>query len=150
MYHYTDRLSLDEIITSRVIRACSMTLHRDILGRDTGFETPPLVWLTVNPILDGTIVSKMLSGGWPKTLIGDLCRVRLPENYPAMGLADWTEAQGIAEDWWTWVVKTGHLAGSDYTTWRIASADVPASEWLDVETLAGFNDLGTTWTRRNK
>lgn len=146
LYHYTDRLSLADIRREGVIRAAPQTLHRDMLARDRGLDTPPLVWLTINPVLDGTVVSKLVAAGWPETLTGDLCRVVLPAGYAGdLGLGEWTEQVGIDPEWWTWVVRTGAMAGSDYTTWRICPRDIPAADWLRCEALTGAGSTGTTW-----
>jgi len=145
LYHYTDRLSLADIRREGVIRAQPITLYRDLFGNGPNITTPPIVWLTINPILDGTVVAKMMAGGWPKSLIGDLCRVVLPDEYEPRGLAEWTELHGIDGEWWNCAVQTGMLAGSDYTTWRIHDADIVATDWLRTETLSGLSKAGTVW-----
>lgn len=57
------------------------TLHRDWLGLDTGFTTDPIVWLTINPILDLTVAAKMTLAGWPEALLNDIWRIILPRDY---------------------------------------------------------------------
>lgn len=142
LYHYCDRLTAADIRRDGVIRAAPLTLHRDMLARDEGLVTPPIVWLTINPIMDGTIVGKMIAGGWPKTLVGDLCRFALPGDYAPLGLAEYTESVGIDHAWWDWAVRTGEMAGSNYTTWRVLARDIPAADWLAVEVMAGRDASG--------
>lgn len=144
LYHYTDRLSLSEIVRDGAIRATSMTLHVDALATDRGIDTPPIVWLTSNPIVDGVIVCKMTTGGWSTTLVGDLCRIALPDDYPCLGLAEYVAARSMEPKSWDWVVRTGAMAGSDYTTWRLCDRDIPASDWVAVERLAEIRPGGLT------
>lgn len=141
LYHYTDRESAEKIVQDGVIRATTKTLHRDMEARDEGLETPPHVWLTINPILDGPILVKMQLAGLG---IEQLARVVLPGDFCDVGLADYTEAVGIPHEWWAWVVKTGMMAGSDYTTWRLHDRDVPRKDWLAVEKFVGIGEDGMT------
>ena len=144
LYHYTDRLSTADIVRDKIIRAMPATLHRDMLGQDAGYQTEPIVWLTTNPILDGTVFVKMLSGGWPKDMEGNLCRFCLRVNYPSLTLADFVRETGMDANLWQWAVRTGKMAGSHYTTWRLCRHDVPSTEWLAVEKLRGIADGGET------
>lgn len=145
LYHYTDRLSAADIRRDGVIRATPITLHRDMFARDKGLETPPLVWLTVNPILDGTVITKMLVTGRPKSLIGDLWRFCVRNDYHCQSLGEYIDASGVDPAWWEWTVRTGSMAGSDYMTWRLCLADIPAADWLAIEVLDDFNSTGTQW-----
>lgn len=143
LYHYTDRESAAKIMEDGVIRAMPMTLHRDMLARDDGLATPPLVWLTINPILSGTVLTKLKLDGFGST---DLCRVVLPGDYCDEGLAEYTERVGIAHDWWDWVVRTGMMAGDHYTCWRLCDHDIPRDAWLAVEILTHLATDGVpTW-----
>lgn len=146
LYHYTDRLSAAEIKREAVIRAMPMTLHRDMLGQDAGFRTEAVVWLTINPILDGTVIAKMIAGGWPRELTGDLYRFSLPDDYPCLSLGEYVDATGMDPDWWQWSVRTGQMAGSDYTTWRLCRAYIPAADWLAVEVLESIAGR-TNWKK---
>lgn len=122
-----------------------MTLYRDMLMRDRGYDTPPIVWLTINPILEMTVVTKMTLGRM-RDLVGQLHRVVLPDGYAGdLGLGEYTDQAGIDPDWWTCVVQTGAAVGSHYTTWRVCPRDIPAADWLAVEVLAGFGEHGTAW-----
>lgn len=132
LYHYTDRLSIADICRDGEIRANPQTLHKDLLGQDEGLTTEPIVWLTINPILDGTVLWKMRAAGWD-AIPGNLCRVVIPADYNDIGLGDYTDLMGIAPEWWMMVVQTGKMAGSDYTTWRIHRQPIPASDWVSVE-----------------
>lgn len=136
LYHYTDRVSAEEIVAAGLIRACPITLHRDPFARDKGLYTAPIVWLSINPILDGTVATKLLLAGW--SLVGDLYRVVLPAEYSCQSLPEYSEAAGIEPAWWEMSVATGRLAGSDYTTWRIVAHDIRSAEWLRIEKLAGI------------
>lgn len=150
IYHYTDRISCREIVASREITPGKKTLYKHMLGAfapDAGpeLEVGPLIWLTINPILDGTIATKLALAGWPVGMVGDLCRICLPDLYAGdIGLWEYTQAQGVDPDWWEWCIKTGVMVGSHYTTWRIATTPIPASDWLAVEVLAGYGEQGTT------
>lgn len=143
-YHYTDRFSLADIRREGVIRAYPAVLYRDLLRQGESLTTPPLVWLSSNPMLDLTVLAKMQAGGWPMPPVGDLCRIVLPAGYADdEGLGEYTERVGIDHDWWTCVVRTGAMAGSDYTTWRIVDRDIPAADWLRCERLASLSPV--TW-----
>ncbi len=54
------------------------------------------------------------------------------------------EATGIDPRWWIPVVQTGHMAGSDYTTWRLHDSDIPRADWLRVEVCDGIEPGGRT------
>lgn len=147
LYHYTDRHSAADILKAGCIRARSITLHKDMLGRDHGFATKPLVWLTINPIIEGTVIAKMRIGGWQSPFVGDLWRFALPKDYAPFGLGEYSDQHKIADAWWEWTVRTGALAGSDYTTWRLHSRHIPAKDWCAVEVLSALDPRGTTsWT----
>lgn len=118
-----------------------------MLARDAGFTTPPLVWLTINPIMDLTVISKMMAGGWPQSLVGDLWRFVVADDHPCQSLGEYVDSIGMDPDWWDWTVRTGDMAGSNYTTWRLCAADIPAVDWLAVESLDAIVSTGTKWTR---
>lgn len=146
LYHYTDALSAADILREKAIVASSQRLHRDVLCRDDGYETEPLVWLTTNPYVDGTIVSKMLAASWPMTLVGDLYRFVVEDAEGRyLSLGEYVDRTGMDPAWWNWVVKTGELAGSDYTTWRLSLKDIPASKWLAAEVLDSIDSKRTLW-----
>ena len=55
----------------------------------------------------------------------------------------------IEYEWWKMVVQTGHVCGSDYTTWRVCPRDVPASDFVAVEVLRDYAPDGhTIWAPR--
>jgi len=65
LYHYTDIESAGDIIRDGVIRATRIVLYRDMMPDPSrSREIGPLVWLTINPILDGTVLAKMRAVGW--------------------------------------------------------------------------------------
>lgn len=143
LYHYTDRLSGADICREGLIRAHSMRLHKDMYGQDQGLVTPPLVWLTLNPVIEGTVVFKLINAGW-KMRAGELWRIVLPADYAPLGLAEYSDQHHIEPSWWEWTVRTGELAASDYTTWRLHSADIPRIDWIKVEALAQWAKDGPT------
>lgn len=149
LYHYTDRVSLASIRREGVIRASRQTCYRDVDGAHGGgpsHTTEPIVWLTINPIIEATVMVKLALAGWPKGLVGDLGRVVLPDLYAAdIGLWEYTQQAKIDPEWWQWVIRSGALIGSHYTCWRIVPRDVPAADFLGLEILAGYADSGTTW-----
>jgi hypothetical protein len=150
LYHYTDRLSAAEIIRDGSIRAQKLTLYKDVRGKaggSRGYETPPLVWLTINPIIEPTVCTKLIAGGWQKDFVNDLWRFSLPAEYAPMGLAEYSDAHCIDPSWWMWVVRSGALVGSDYTTWRLHPRRIPREDWVSVEILSGYDaESGPIWT----
>lgn len=145
LYHYCERLTMADIMRDGVIRPSRQTLHKDMLGQDEGLIVGPLIWLSSNPMMDLTIVAKMRNAGWPDMLVGDLCRVVLPDGYGGdVGLGEYTEAEGIDPRWWEWVVRSGAMVGSHYTTWRIVTKEIPAEHWVATEVLTGVKG-GTAW-----
>lgn len=151
LYHYTDRLSGADILNTGTIEARPICLHKDIFGNDKGFVTKPIVWLTTNPVIERTVIHKMITlGGWPDTLINDVWRFCLPKDYAPLGLAEYGEQENIEADYFTWMVATGQLIGSDYRTWRLLPENIPAKDWLTVEVLRGFDSQSETmWMRHN-
>lgn len=145
LYHYTDRLSLADIRRDGVLRTRPMTLYRDMFARGPSKRTPPVVNLTLNPVFEGTIIAKMQAAGWPRELVGDLCRVAIPDNHP--GLLAWSDwAKCVEPEWWEWVIRTAAMARSYPEDWVMATEDIPASAWATTEVLeriAADND--TIW-----
>lgn len=133
LYHYTDRLSAAEILAAGVIRAQPMTLHRDVLRRDQGYTTPPIVWLSTEPVLDGTVRAKLLAAGWPRRLHGHVFRFLIGDDVPAAALDDYSRAAGIDVAWWEWAIRTASFAGSQWRTWRLVDRDISRQEWLCVQ-----------------
>lgn len=146
MYHYTDKLSLLEIFQDKSIKPFPTILHKDLFAQDKGFQTEPIVWLTINPILDGTVVAKMQSAGW-ETLTGNLCRISLPTDYCDVGLGNYVDKTGIDPDWFQLMVQTGLLVGSHYTTWRLFEKTIPAKDWVAVEILSNVREGETIWSQ---
>jgi len=146
LYHYTDRLSGAEIRHAGIIRATPITLHRDMFGADKGLQTKPIVWLTVNPIFEGTVVSKLFASGWPRKLIGDIWRIGVADDYQCQPLDDYTASAGIDHDWWDWTIRTGKMVQSFAADWRICDRDIPAADWRVVEVLRNITaDNDTIW-----
>lgn len=146
-FHYTDRLSGREILQSKCIRAKATTLHKDMMGKDAGLQTPPLVWLSINPVLEGTTFSKLtIAGGWSTGLVNDLWRFVFPREYAPLGLAEYADHVKIDLDWFGWMVRTGEIMCSNYTTWRCCPRDIPSTDWVGVEVLSGYADHGPIWT----
>lgn len=149
LHHYTDHLTLADIRTAGVLRAQQQTLHRDLLARDAGIATPPLIWFTINPEFDGTIVSKMLAAGWPMDMVGRLARLSIHDDYPGvMLLEEFSAHAGIERDWWDMVIRTGALARSNWEHWRIVTRDIPATEWTATEVLSGIDGEGFSQWRQ--
>jgi hypothetical protein len=152
-YHYTDRLNGAEILQAQRIRATKMTLYKDPNGRFSGahgFETPPIVWLTINPVMEMSVYFKLTGvGRWPEGLVNDIWRFCFPDEYEPLGLAEFATAHRIDFGWFDWTVRTGHLVGSDYTCWRLRRRHIPASDWTAVEVLTGYRGKGDPiWTPR--
>lgn len=145
-YHYTDRLTKDDILRDGRIKASPMRLHRDFLMRDEGLVTPPLVWLTINPILEGTVVTKLMLANPTSKLFNDLWRFELPDEYAPLGLAEFGDANNIDVEWFAWIIRTGEIACSNYTTWRCLQRDIPASDFRGIQVYSGSTDDGPIWT----
>jgi len=121
-----------------VVRAASLTLHDDLFCRDTGHRTPPMVWLTTSDTPDGTVIMKLLNAGWalePE----NIWRIVLPDAYPCQRLETYSQSAGIKWKRWKWVVSTAQLVSPDWRDWRIVPHDVPATDWLRVERMAGID-----------
>ncbi len=136
LYHYTNRLSGAEIVRDGVIRAASLTLHDDFFCRDAGHRTLPMVWLTTNGTPDGTVIAKLVASGWSLDA-RNIWRIVLPDAYPCQCLDAYSESAGIKWERWRWVVSTARLASSDWRDWRIVPRDIPVTDWLRVEHMAG-------------
>lgn len=146
LYHYTDRVSAGEIRRSGLIKASPATLHERLTMDGKTYITEPIVWLTINPIWDGTVLAGLIVAG-ATTPVANLCRIVLPDLYAGdIGLWEYTQAKGIDPEWWRWAIYTGGLAGSDYTTWRLVDRDIPACDWLGVEVLTAMGPDGLRWT----
>lgn len=145
LYHYTDRLTAADIIQCGLIRARSLTLHRDLLGQDEGRVTAPLVWLSSNPVIESTVAAKLWAAGWPRSLIGDLYRFAVADDYAPLGLGEFADQSGIEHEWWEWIVRTGALVGSHYTTWRCYPGNIAAADWQRVEKLSGYRGNHPNW-----
>lgn len=146
LYHYTDRLTAADIIRCGLIRAQSLTLHRDMLGQDEGRCTPPLVWLSTDSVIERTVTVKLWAAGWSRHLTGDLYRFALSDDYAPLGLAEYADQVGIELDWWEWIVRTGALVGSHYTTWRCYPGDIIAADWKSIEKLSGYEGNRPIWS----
>lgn len=133
IYHYTTRGAL--IVKSGVIKARPMLVFRDLMATDK-VELEPVVWFTINPILDGTVVISEAAQG-VRLGPGDLWRFGVADDVAPLGLAEWAEKHGHPPELFTYMVITGKLAGSDYTCWRVCEEDVPKGKWLAVERLYG-------------
>jgi len=140
LYHYTDSTAAAEIIRDGVIRASTMRVYRDLIPDvSRSIEIGPVVWLTINYILEGTTLFKLKRqniepvGGLVRFVTGYICDV---------GLADYCDRHKLDPEWFTPMVQTGKLAGSDYTTWRLLDRDIPKDEWLRAEKLKGISDKG--------
>lgn len=152
LYHYTDRVSGAEILTAKRIRASPITLYKGMHGKhsgETGFKTPPLVWLTINADLETTVYFKLIAMGWPEGLVNDLWRFVLPDEYAPLGLAEFAEAKKIDPSWWHWTVKSGEMVRSHYTAWRLHPRHIPLEDCTAVEVLTGYRpDHVPIWTPR--
>lgn len=145
LYHYTDLHSARDIQRTGVIRAVETIIYRDLVPQaERSLTLPPLVWLSTNPYLDGTVWAKMQLGGWP-TPLGNLCRIVVRPDLCDVGLGDYADLHKIDYDWFIPMVQTGKLSGSDYTAWRLHSADIPATDWRGVEVLASASGSGVVW-----
>lgn len=144
-YHYTDRLTVQDILRAKCIEAHELTLYRDMIVRPDSrtLKTPPLVWLSTDPIIESTVEMKLISAGWPADMTGNLWRFVFPDEYSQMGLAEYSEAHQIDFEWWRWVVISGDLVGSSYTMWRCHPRDIAAADWIGLEVLSGYRDDGT-------
>lgn len=145
VFHYTGPEGIAGILKDGLIRASPTPLYRDLAFSDLIRQTEPVVWLSINPIMEMTTLVK-LSIDHPNP-IETVFRVALPYGYAGdLGLGEYTEAKGIPHQDWLWSIRTGEMAGSNYTTWRVCPRDIPRADWVAVERLASFDkDLGFLW-----
>lgn len=144
LYHYTLRAGLDGILRDRVIQARSMPLYRTMMATDTPTISPPLVWLTINPVIEGTVAVTLLQARTP--LPWNLFRLVLPRDYTDLSLPEWCDQAGSPIELWEMVVRTANMAGSSYTTWRVVPHDIPLAAVSRIEVLSGVTEGGlTTW-----
>jgi hypothetical protein len=150
VYHYTGTVQLRGIVRDRRIRASPTRLYRDLARTEVARVTEPIVWLSSNPIMEMTTYVKLavtagrLPADWDP--VGTLCRVAIPYGYAGdQGLGEYTEAVGIPHADWRWNIRTGEMAGSNYTTWRIVRGDVPLGDCDHAEWLSGAAADGPTW-----
>jgi hypothetical protein len=136
LFHYTDKVSIKGILKDARIKAKSTRLYKDMHALGESVETSPIVWLTLDPSTEPTLELSLIHCGWPTNMSGNLYRILLPEDFPCLTLQEFSEAAGIDEEWWYWSVKSGRLAGSHYSQWRIVTRDVPRGEWTGVEVMA--------------
>jgi hypothetical protein len=139
LYHYTYRMSAQEIGKSGRIQAQRCRVYMDMVpNKSRSFETMPIVWLTINPILDAVVLTKLTAAGWgPKSL----SRVKLPYICD-VGLGDFVEASNYVPSHFNPMVETGHMVGSDYTTWRIFEGD------LDLSNVNFEVELDMSWLEK--
>lgn len=132
LFHYCDKMTGEDIAREGVIRANPVTLHADMLGRDEGFDTPPVVWLTVSDTVDMTVYYKLIAAGWNLNP-GDIVRVVFHDEYPCEPLDVWSDRVNISADTWKWNIATAQMVGSSWTDWRIVDHDIQAADWLRIE-----------------
>lgn len=147
LYHYTDRHSAADIIEAGAIRAHRITLHQRLFAQDGGYVTEPAVWLTTDDTGEGTVIAKMLYGGWPRDLRGNLCRFVVSAAYPVLTLDEFSVATCVDIARWSWAVRLGAMAGSRCRDWRLCREDIPAADWLAIEQLQAVRGPGeTVWS----
>ena len=109
--------------------------------------SPPLVWLTINDVVEGAVAETLLKAKVP--LPWNLFRLVLPRAYTDLSQPEWCDQSGSPIELWEMVVRTAGMAGSHYTTWRVVPRDIPFAEVTQVEVLSGVTSEGlTTWTQR--
>lgn len=147
LYHYTTREAAASILRDGMIRPRAQTLYSDVLASVPILTTEPIVWLTINPVIEMTVVNKFVAAKLPWATPGEIWRFAVADGYGGdLGLGDYTELVGIDHSAWEWVVKTGHLVGSNYTTWRIVRGGIPRADWLSLESFGGpTGPAGYTW-----
>jgi hypothetical protein len=149
LYHYTSRTAIAQIVRDGEIRPAPMRLYRDLLLADEGVMSDPIVWLTINPIIETTIVARLAAAARESrqalSLAGELYRIVLPATYSALSLGEYVDSRGMDPSLWDNVVLTGKMAGSDYTCWRLVESPIPAADWLRIERFAGATPTGVDW-----
>ena len=146
LYHYTSAEAVAGIFREGLIRAHPSRLYRTMEMSDTPKLSPPLVWLTTNPIMEGTVAAKIKASGRP--LVGGIHRVLIRRDFTDLSLPEWCEQTGWDIDDWACIVQTGMMGHSHYSTWRVVPSDVPISAAMGLERLAGVEPSGLTrWER---
>ena len=147
IYHYTDRLSAADIRRDKIIKAYPIGLHLDLLANDEPVMTRPLCWLTVDSVMETTILSKLLAGGWRREFVGDIVRFSVTESSEFLTLLEFMKSSQIPLNRFTNMISTSIMSGSNPGDWRLSLREIPASEWLSVEILSGISeDQMTRWT----
>jgi hypothetical protein len=125
LYHYTDAATAKEIAKSRTIKAFAQQIYFDLIPNPRRSITiGPIIWLTINPILDSTVLAKLALAGRE----GELSQIKLP-YVSDVGLGDFVDAKKLNPQHFSPLVETGRLAGSDYTCWRIVEGDLHLTEF---------------------
>lgn len=145
LYHYAMTPTIRLIQADGLIRANPQTLFADMFGREAIRTTPPIVWLTLNPLGEGTTLAKAQAAGYRGKLIGDIGRIAVDESIGPMDLAEYTESVRIPLEAWRWVLATADMTNIDPSVWRICPRNIAASEWLAVEVMTEIDTAGTTW-----
>ena len=145
IYHYTMIPTVRKIQADGVIRSASQILFADAFARQIAHTTPPIVWLTLNPLGEGTTLAKAKAGGYKGKLIGDIGRILVADEIAPMDLNDYTQSINLPLEAWRWVLATAEMIDIDPTVWRVCPRDIPREEWQGVEVLSGIDAVGTTW-----
>lgn len=130
LYHYTDIENLESIQRCGEIRPHKIKVTKDLFPTERSeYKTiGPILWLTTNPVLEGTAIIKLCHGKLER-----LRRIVLPPDYCDVGLGDYCDLHGIDYDWLTPMIQSGSLVGSHYSTWRLHARPIPSSDWVAVQ-----------------
>ena|SRR5947207_1209194 len=121
-----------------------MELCDDLFMRGERKRTPPVVWLTLDDRLDGTIATKVLLAGYPDPA-QHIYRFVLPAEYGCIDLHDFADNHHIDRKWLNCLVMTGGMAGSHWRDWRLCEREIPAVDWLRLEILTDIDEAGKTY-----
>ena len=147
LFHYTDRVAAEEILRQRVLRAHSTTVHGYHPRRDERVETPPLVWLTTNAYLEGSVVQKMMQNAGRQSIVNDICRFILRPDPTALTLRRYAKSVNIPLRFFSWMMAFANELGPGCKLWRCCPRDIPIEDWRGVEILTGRRANGNPiWT----
>lgn len=137
LYHYTNRDSAADARRDGVLRAYPVIVCKDLFGRESA-ELAPAVWFTTEadrPSL--TVLAKMQINGWPLDKPGMVWRFAVDDAVAPLTLDQWAYPHEYEPALFRWMMATAHMAGESWEDWRLSAVDVPAEQWLAVQSLHG-------------
>lgn len=146
LYHYTFAECAEKIDREGVIKPARTDLYADIGATVIVDKTTPIVWLTLNPIIDETILAKLIAFREPSP--GSLARYVIdPEAVPAERLNAYVKRLKMDRRAWLWSIVTAGMLGVDLDLWRVVEAPITREAWAGRDVATEFTPEGRiAWT----